>query len=97
MIFSHRYFNPMIEAPFSELDYSSDYLEEFHGFTDEDDKEGFNERIEGGLPPVDSENEQTGAFSNPKRFKEDDGDQDIVMGGAGEMDEDETMKFTREE
>ena len=27
----------MIEAPFSELDYSSDYLDEFHGFTDEDE------------------------------------------------------------
>lgn len=36
----------MIEAPFSELDYSSDYLDEFHGFTDEEDNgDGFNERI----------------------------------------------------
>ncbi len=36
----------MIEAPYSELDYSSDYLDEFHGFTDEDDNEdGFNDPI----------------------------------------------------
>jgi hypothetical protein len=36
----------MIEAPFSELDYSSDYLDEFHGFTDEEDNgDGFNEKI----------------------------------------------------
>jgi len=34
---SHRFYNPMIKAPYSELDYSSDYLDEFHGFTDEDD------------------------------------------------------------
>jgi hypothetical protein len=38
----------MIEAPYSELDYSSDYLDEFHGFTDEDDNgDGFNEPIKG--------------------------------------------------
>ncbi len=37
----------MIEAPFSELDYSSDCLDEFHGFTDEEDhKDGFNDAIE---------------------------------------------------
>jgi hypothetical protein len=27
----------MIEAPFSELDYSSDYLDEFHGFLEDED------------------------------------------------------------
>ena len=46
MIFSNLFYNPMIEAPYSELDYSSDYLDEFHGFTDEDDQDGFNERID---------------------------------------------------
>ena len=36
----------MIEAPYSELDESSDILDEFHGFTDEDDNgDGFNDRI----------------------------------------------------
>lgn len=36
----------MIEAPFSELDYSSDFLDEFHGFTDEEDNgDGFNDKI----------------------------------------------------
>lgn len=36
----------MIEAPYSELDESSDNLDEFHGFTDEDDNgDGFNDRI----------------------------------------------------
>jgi len=31
-LFSHRFYNAMVEAPFSEdLDYSSDYLDEFHG------------------------------------------------------------------
>jgi hypothetical protein len=36
----------MIDAPFEELDYSSDYLDEFHGFTDEDDNgDGFNQPI----------------------------------------------------
>jgi hypothetical protein len=44
---SHRYYNPLIEAPYSELDYSSDYLDEFHGFTDEDENsDGFNNPIE---------------------------------------------------
>lgn len=37
----------MIEAPYSELDYSSDFLDEFHGFTDEEDhNDGFNDKIE---------------------------------------------------
>ncbi len=31
-LYSHRFYNAMIEAPFSEdLDYSSDYLDEYHG------------------------------------------------------------------
>jgi hypothetical protein len=39
----------MIEAPYSELDESSDILDEFHGFTDEEDNgDGFNEAIRGG-------------------------------------------------
>jgi hypothetical protein len=38
----------MIEAPYSELDESSDILDEFHGFTDEEDNgDGFNEAIRG--------------------------------------------------
>lgn len=28
---NHRFYHPNIEAPFSELDYSSDYLDEYHG------------------------------------------------------------------
>ena len=39
----------MIEAPYSELDESSDILDEFHGFTDEEDNgDGFNEAIRDG-------------------------------------------------
>jgi hypothetical protein len=31
------------------LDYSSDFLDEFHGFTDEEDhNDGFNEKIDAG-------------------------------------------------
>ena len=33
----------MIEAPFSELDYSSDYLDEFHGFLEDEDENQMNE------------------------------------------------------
>jgi hypothetical protein len=43
----------MIEAPFSELDYSSDYLDEFHGFL-EDDEQPMNEedaQIYGAISP----------------------------------------------
>lgn len=39
---SNRFYDPMIEAPFSELDYSSDYLDEFHGFL-EDEEQALNE------------------------------------------------------
>ena len=42
----------MIEAPFSELDYSSDYLDEFHGFL-EDEEDQMNEEdrdIYGAIP-----------------------------------------------
>ena len=92
----------MIEAPYSELDYSSDYLDEFHGFTDEDDNaEEFNDRADGeGSSPV----------AHPKKFKEDqkraagidfelDSDLEINPNQDGNpgYSEDETMKFTREE
>jgi len=43
----------MIEAPFSELDYSSDYLDEFHGFL-EDEEQPLNEEdalIYGAITP----------------------------------------------
>jgi len=46
----------MIEAPFSELDYSSDYLDEFHGFLE--DEENLNEEdreIYGDIPAEDND------------------------------------------
>jgi len=58
----------MIEAPFSELDYSSDCLDEFHGFTDEEDHgDGFNDAIEDeeelGVR-IASREQQFGAYSS---------------------------------
>ena len=50
---SNRFYDPMIEAPFSELDYSSDYLDEFHGFL-EDEDQALNEedaQIYGAISP----------------------------------------------
>ena len=51
--YSNRFYDPMIEAPFSELDYSSDYLDEFHGFL-EDEEQALNEedaQIYGAISP----------------------------------------------
>lgn len=89
----------MIEAPYSELDYSSDYLDEFHGFTDEDkdEEEHFNDRLDEDGSPIPK-----------KQFKEDrklgggidfELDEDMDINGVREVNfsEDETMKFTREE
>jgi hypothetical protein len=58
----------MIEAPFSELDYSSDCLDEFHGFTDDEDHgDGFNDAIEEeddlGMR-IASREQQFGAYSS---------------------------------
>ncbi len=50
----------MIEAPFSEdLDYSSDYLDEFHGreaYYDSDNEEGYSRMLDDNfnLTPVES-------------------------------------------
>lgn len=49
----------MIEAPFSELDYSSDYLDEFHGFL-EDEDQALNEedaQIYGAISPSHHQND----------------------------------------
>jgi hypothetical protein len=93
----------MIEAPYSELDYSSDYLDEFHGFTDEDkdEEEEFNDRLDEDGSPI---------LHPKKQFKEDrklaggidfELDEDMEINGVMQEDanfsEDETMKFTREE
>lgn len=51
---SNRFYDPMIEAPFSELDYSSDYLDEFHGFLEDEDEQVLNEedaQIYGAISP----------------------------------------------
>lgn len=47
----------MIEAPYSELDESSDILDEFHGFTDEEDNgDGFNDAIRGNNNNINLDN-----------------------------------------
>lgn len=78
----------MIEAPFSEPDYSSDCLDEFHGFTDEEDHgDGFNDGI--GEEAEDELNARLGSkhprLGNDYSSKSDDG-------GFGEIQEEESKR-----